>query len=175
MSNRVIAGLLAIVGLLMLLIGCAYTPPVTEENLSGGIEVQNRTTTPTPSVGVIEPVNTPRTTQSPTPTVSPTSTPDTGVSVKEIPTMKVREGETVRFPNLQARDPDGDVITYTFSPPLSANGTWVTKTGDAGQYKVKITASDGKSIVDQEVLISRKATKLRLILKCPIGTATRPQ
>ena len=73
-------------------------------------------------------------------------TPETNAPVKE-----VNEGDLVSFPNLKATDPDGDPITYTFSQPLDASGKWKTKVGDAGEYNVIITASDGKNKVAQTV------------------------
>ena len=74
-------------------------------------------------------------------------------TVKEIPTIKVTEDDTVSFPNLKATDPDGDKITYTFSEPLDDDGEWETEEGDAGEYSVTITASDGSSEIEQEVMI----------------------
>ncbi len=74
-------------------------------------------------------------------------------AVKEIPTLKVLEGETVSFPNLKATDPDGDIIIYTFSSPLDDNGEWQTEEGDAGEYTVMITASDGTTEISQEVRV----------------------
>ena len=73
--------------------------------------------------------------------------------VKEIPTLKVKEGELVSFPNLEATDPDGDKITYTFSQPLNLKGEWQTEDGDAGEYPVTITASDGITQIKQDVMI----------------------
>jgi len=67
-----------------------------------------------------------------------------------LPTKTVRAGELISFPNLQATDPDGDPITYIFSNPLDEAGTWQTKEGDEGTYKVSITASDGESTTTQE-------------------------
>ncbi len=74
-----------------------------------------------------------------------------------IPTKIVNEGELIHFPNLQATDPDGDNITYTFTPPLDEQGTWQTKPGDAGEYQVTITAYDGKTKVSQAVNIIVKS------------------
>ncbi len=87
-----------------------------------------------------------------TPTVSPE---DAG-----LPRKTVIEGELVNFPNLEATDPDGDPITYTFTPPLDATGKWQTKVGDAGTYRVTITASDGKNSVSQIVIIEVKPKNL---------------
>lgn len=71
--------------------------------------------------------------------------------VLEIPTsvedydfkITVDENEIAKV-NLKLNDPDEDKVTYTFSPPLDKNGTWKTNYGDAGEYLVTLTASDGK-------------------------------
>ncbi|TKJ17040.1 hypothetical protein CEE44_00710 [Candidatus Woesearchaeota archaeon B3_Woes] len=73
--------------------------------------------------------------------------------VKEVLTLKVDEGVLVSFPNLEATDPDGDKITYTFSQPLNPKGEWQTEEGDAGEYTVTITVSDGASQIKQDVMI----------------------
>ncbi|MBI4147758.1 hypothetical protein HY490_00535 [Candidatus Woesearchaeota archaeon] len=70
-----------------------------------------------------------------------------------LPIKRVNEGQLVSFPNLAASDPDGDKIVYTFTPPLDQTGKWQTKVGDGGEYKVTITADDGKSKTSQSVLV----------------------
>lgn len=70
-----------------------------------------------------------------------------------VPVKTVTEGQLVSFPNLKATDPDGDKLTYMFSSPLNASGMWQTKIGDAGEYKVLITASDGKASTKQDIII----------------------
>lgn len=72
----------------------------------------------------------------------------------DVPTKEVIEGELVSFPNLRAVDPDGDPITYTFTSPLNDEGEWRTQEGDAGEYRVTITASDGTNTVSQDVLVT---------------------
>ncbi|MFH1053038.1 MAG: hypothetical protein V1740_01345 [Candidatus Woesearchaeota archaeon] len=67
------------------------------------------------------------------------------------------EGDLVSFPNLAKTDADGDQISYTFTSPLDENGEWQTKAGDAGEYKLTITASDGKSETKKELLIVVKS------------------
>ncbi len=57
---------------------------------------------------------------------------------------KFVEGDLVSFANLKATDPDGDPVKLLFSPPLDSKGEWQTKTGDAGDYTLNITATDGK-------------------------------
>jgi len=54
------------------------------------------------------------------------------------------EGDLVSFANLKATDPDGDPVTFIFSSPLNSKGEWQTKLGDAGEYTLNITATDGK-------------------------------
>jgi len=76
---------------------------------------------------------------------------------KGLPTKTVNEGEFVSFPNLNAVDPDGDAILYTFTEPLDENGEWQTARGDAGNYEVTITASDGATQVSQNVMVIVKS------------------
>ena len=71
----------------------------------------------------------------------------------KIPEKNYKEGDLVSFPNLEKKDADGDTITYKFTKPLDAEGNWQTKIGDAGQYTITITASDGKTEVSKDVLL----------------------
>ncbi len=52
-----------------------------------------------------------------------------------------------------ANDPDGDPLVYTFTSPLDAAGDWQTTYGDAGEYTVTVTASDGDLSASQDVLV----------------------
>ncbi|MCK5629191.1 MAG: hypothetical protein KAI26_01120 [Nanoarchaeota archaeon] len=70
-----------------------------------------------------------------------------------IPQKVVKEGDLVDFSNLKATDSDGDALSYTYSSPIDSSGKWQTEEGDAGEYLVTITASDGKSEVSQKVMI----------------------
>ncbi|MEK6823190.1 MAG: Ig-like domain-containing protein [Nanoarchaeota archaeon] len=79
----------------------------------------------------------------------------------------VTEGDLVVFPNLNASDPDGDKITFTFEKPLDKSGKWQTKAGDAGEYPITITASDGKNTVTQKVLITVKAANRAPLITGP--------
>ncbi len=64
----------------------------------------------------------------------------------------VQETELVNLvPN--AEDPDKDTLIFTFTSPLDANGQWQTTYGDAGEYTVTVTASDGSLTASKEVLI----------------------
>ncbi len=82
-----------------------------------------------------------------------------------LPRKVVIEGDLVNFPNLKATDPDGDPITYTFTPPLDATGKWQTKVGDTGDYKVTITASDGKNSINQMIVIQVKPKNMAPVLQ----------
>jgi len=53
----------------------------------------------------------------------------------------------------KAEDPDMDVLTFTFTSPLDDNGEWQTTYGDAGEYTITVTASDGELTASKEVLI----------------------
>ncbi|MBW2979134.1 hypothetical protein KY307_00545 [Candidatus Woesearchaeota archaeon] len=66
--------------------------------------------------------------------------------------IKVKEGELV---NLQPKvlDPDNDAITFTYSEPLDKNGEWQTDYGDAGKYIITITASDGTTTTEKQILL----------------------
>ena len=53
----------------------------------------------------------------------------------------------------KAEDPDMDALTFTFTSPLDDNGEWQTTYGNAGEYTVTVTASDGKLTTSKEVLV----------------------
>lgn len=50
-------------------------------------------------------------------------------------------------------DPDNDAIQLAYTPPLDANGEWQTSYGNAGQYNITITVSDGSNVVSEEILV----------------------
>lgn len=95
----------------------------------------------------------------------PAEAPAVSPQDASLPRKAVVEGDLVNFPNLKATDPDGDPITYTFTPPLDSAGKWQTKIGDAGEYKVTITASDGKNSVSQMVVIEVKPKNMPPVLQ----------
>ncbi|MBW2992289.1 PKD domain-containing protein [Candidatus Woesearchaeota archaeon] len=53
-----------------------------------------------------------------------------------------------------AVDPDGDDITFSFSPPLDENGEWQTDHKSAGTYTVNISAYDGENISSQNIQLT---------------------
>src|SRR3989344_4446205 len=66
--------------------------------------------------------------------------------------ITVKENEAVKL-NVKIVDPDQDTVTYTFSKPLSKEGEWKTNYGDAGEYLVTVTATDGKLTTEKKVKI----------------------
>jgi|TARA_B100001964_G_C14189400_1_gene580267 PKD repeat protein len=52
-----------------------------------------------------------------------------------------------------AEDPDKDTLVFTFTSPIDDNGEWQTTYGDAGEYTITVTASDGELTANKEVLI----------------------
>jgi hypothetical protein len=79
-------------------------------------------------------------------------------------TITVKEGELVNL-EIKSEDPDADSIKYTFTSPLDANGKWQTEVGDAGTYKITITASDGELSASQDVYIV-----VQKLVKAPVIT-----
>lgn len=69
---------------------------------------------------------------------------------EDLDTIAVKENELVRL-KVKVTDPDKDVVTYTYSNPLSKDGEWQTNYGDAGEYIVTITASDGRLTTEKRV------------------------
>jgi len=78
------------------------------------------------------------------------------VEEEEIPedatVLIIEETETVSLVT-RAEDPDKDVLIFTFTSPLDEDGEWKTTYGDAGEYTVTVTASDGELTASKEVLI----------------------
>lgn len=66
--------------------------------------------------------------------------------------ITVNEGDFVSL-KPEAVDEDMDDITYNFSQPFNQDGEWQTGYGDAGEYKITVTASDGKLKDTQDVLL----------------------
>jgi len=53
----------------------------------------------------------------------------------------------------EASDPDGDTLIFAFTSPLDESGAWQTTYGDAGEYTVTVTASDGDLTTTKDVLL----------------------
>ena len=70
----------------------------------------------------------------------------------------------------KAEDPDKDALVFTFTSPLNANGEWQTTYGDAGEYTITLTASDGKLTTSKDVLIIVKKKE-----EAPVFDSFSPQ
>lgn len=81
---------------------------------------------------------------------------DIGEDAQEVPEdatlITIKETELVSLVP-KAEDPDKDSLTFIFTSPLNDNGEWQTAYGDAGEYTVTVTASDGESTTSKEVLL----------------------
>ncbi|PIZ49892.1 hypothetical protein COY28_05970, partial [Candidatus Woesearchaeota archaeon CG_4_10_14_0_2_um_filter_57_5] len=77
--------------------------------------------------------------------------------LKPILDVTVIEGNQVVV-KPQAIDPDNDAVSYVFTAPLTSDGVWQTAAGDAGTYKVNVTATDGKLSDTKSIfiLVSRR-------------------
>ncbi|MFH1133930.1 MAG: hypothetical protein V1735_05540 [Nanoarchaeota archaeon] len=91
------------------------------------------------------------------PATPPVTTPPKSEETVGLPRVVVTEGGLVSLSDIKARDADNDVLTYTYSEPLSKKGEWQTKVGDAGEYLVTISVSDKHSTVAQKVLVIVKS------------------
>ncbi len=80
-------------------------------------------------------------------------------------TFRVQETDFVKI-NATAIDPDKDKVVYYYSPPLDEQGKWQTNYGDAGEYLIEITASDGLNQKDYKInLIVDKKNRPPEIIK----------
>jgi len=82
--------------------------------------------------------------------------------IEPIEDIEVREGELITI-TVQASDPDGDELTYSIDDERFVQVEenvfeWQTGCGDAGNYTVKVTASDGYLTDEEEVNINVEAS-----------------
>ncbi|MFP4118796.1 MAG: hypothetical protein ACLFTH_01965 [Candidatus Woesearchaeota archaeon] len=96
-----------------------------------------------------------------------TSDPETETDETVLTTIEAKEGETVDLDSLEAEDPDGDVIKYGYSEPFNENGTWNTEEGDAGEYIVEVSASDGLLKTTEKVRVIVNPTNKPPVIDCP--------
>ena len=66
--------------------------------------------------------------------------------------VAIKEGEKVSI-TATAADPDKDEVSITYSEPLDKDGEWQTEEGDAGKYRVTITASDGEFSSQKSIFV----------------------
>lgn len=80
--------------------------------------------------------------------------------------ISVVEGDTVAL-NLEATDPDGDNIEYTYSEPFDKKGIWKTEDGDAGKYMATVKASDGLLTTTETILVIVTPSNKAPVIECP--------
>jgi len=66
-------------------------------------------------------------------------------TIETIENIQIIEGGNVSIVP-SAFDIEGDNISFYFSYPLSEEGKWSAKKGDAGEYEIEVIASDGELI-----------------------------
>lgn len=71
---------------------------------------------------------------------------------KEAKAIIVKETDMVSL-KPQASDPDKDKLSFSYTTPLDKEGKWQTTYGNAGEYKITITASDGQLSTTKDVLL----------------------
>ncbi|MBU0615148.1 MAG: hypothetical protein KJ601_03580 [Nanoarchaeota archaeon] len=74
--------------------------------------------------------------------------PSSGSSIVII----VEETDKVSL-DVNAQDADGDKLTYSYTTPLDQKGEWKTTYGDAGEYTVTVSATDGTLSSSENVLV----------------------
>lgn len=72
---------------------------------------------------------------------------------KDVVKLSVKENEEVRL-KPTAEDADLDTLKFTFTKPFDKDGYWKTNYGDAGEYEVTITVSDGVLTTSRKVLLT---------------------
>jgi hypothetical protein len=78
--------------------------------------------------------------------------------------VTVDEGELVTLP-VTVTDSDGDQVTVTISDPVGNDKKWQTAKGDAGSYPVTVTADDGKTTSEKEIMVTVVSTNRLPTLK----------
>ena len=91
---------------------------------------------------------------------------DTPAEVNEenMKVVRVKENERISL-KPKINDPDGDPITFTFSQPFNDQGVWKTNYGDAGEYTVSLSATDGVLTTTKNIKIIVERVNLAPIIE----------
>ena len=111
-----------------------------------------------------------------TPVSSESPVEETAASDEEVLSIIAQETQKVSL-QPQASDPDGDTLIFAFTSPLDEAGEWQTTYGDAGEYTVTVTASDGDLTTTQDVLviINKKEESPAIDASLPEGTTVETE
>src|SRR3989339_1981100 len=85
-------------------------------------------------------------------------------SVSSLKIFEINETEKLSL-GLEAADPDADKLAYTFTKPLNEKGEWQTNYGDAGEYIVTITASDGRLTTEKKIKLAVERVNVAPIIE----------
>ncbi|HLD79416.1 MAG TPA: hypothetical protein VJA18_02555 [Candidatus Nanoarchaeia archaeon] len=77
---------------------------------------------------------------------------ETNTVDEEVKVIEVDENEMVKL-NVKVNDPDQDAVQYSFTSPLNKVGQWKTNYGDAGEYMVTLSATDGVLTTEKQLKI----------------------
>ena len=66
--------------------------------------------------------------------------------------ITVKENELVSL-KVNITDPDEDPVTFSFTQPINKTGQWKTNYGDAGEYLVTLSATDGRLTSSQKIKV----------------------
>ncbi len=77
-------------------------------------------------------------------------------TLADIAPETIKEGQKVTI-KPSAKDPDDDSVTFTYDFPLDEKGVWQTEIGDAGDYEVLVTASDGTDTAEKVFVLTVEA------------------
>ncbi|MCA9478585.1 MAG: hypothetical protein KC535_05550 [Nanoarchaeota archaeon] len=88
-------------------------------------------------------------------------------------TLTAVEGDTISLADLQAEDPDGDTIDYSYSEPFTSEGMWKTEDGDEGTYLVTVTASDGVLSTSETIQVVVTPSNKGPVIDCPASLTVK--
>jgi hypothetical protein len=87
----------------------------------------------------------------------------------DIAPIMIKEGQKATI-KANADDPDGDTVTITYDFPFDDAGVWQSEVGDAGEYEVLVTASDGELEAETTVMVTLESVNRPpvIVLESPI-------
>ncbi|PIN74707.1 hypothetical protein COV18_05805 [Candidatus Woesearchaeota archaeon CG10_big_fil_rev_8_21_14_0_10_37_12] len=83
-------------------------------------------------------------------------------TISSINNVEIKEGEKI-IVRPTTQDPDGDKLVITYSEQFDDLGVWITEAGDAGEYTITITVSDGEFTAEETFNV-----KINEINKAPV-------